>query len=172
MNNTANVFGSAHGMSATRLSEIKGSWLGGLTSAAVHTHMYKVSAHWRGLKVEEGVLGFWLGPQASMLPLVNRPLWVWICFMKKGKRTAFSTDVLDLMILIWTKMKLSTASSRSGSVSQNSATIRWGRKGVSLKYSVRKLQKRECCWTFLNYPWCLLPTRIKTFIHKKKCYSD
>ena len=41
-----------------------------------------------------------------------------------------------------------TASSRSGSVSQNSATIRWGRRRVSPKYSD---QKRECCWTVLIY---------------------
>ena len=40
----------------------------------------------------------------------------------------------------------------SGSVSQNSATIRWGRRRVSPKYSV---QKRECCWTVSIYFWCL-----------------
>ena len=47
----------------------------------------------------------------------------------------------------------STASSRSESVSQHSATIRWGRRRVSLKYSD---QKRECCWTVLKFLWSLV----------------
>ena len=49
----------------------------------------------------------------------------------------------------------STASSRSESVSQHSATIRWGRRRVSLKYSD---SKRECCWTVLKFLWdiCLV----------------
>ena len=38
--------------------------------------------------------------------------------------------------------------------SQSSATVRW-RQGRGLS---------ECCWTVLNYLWCLLPTCIKTFI--------
>ena len=37
-------------------------------------------------------------------------------------------------------------------------TIRWGRRRVSLKYSV---QKCECCSSVLISFWCLLPTRIK-----------
>ena len=41
-----------------------------------------------------------------------------------------------------------TASSRSGSVGHNSATICWGRRRVSPKYLV---QKCECCWTLSNY---------------------
>ena len=42
------------------------------------------------------------------------------------------------------------ASSGRGSVSRKLATIRWGWRRVSPKYSV---QKRECCWTVLNYFW-------------------
>ena len=50
----------------------------------------------------------------------------------------------------------STVNSRSGSVNCNSATIRWGRKRVSPKYSI---QKREFFFFFLSvliYLWCLL----------------
>ena len=61
----------------------------------------------------------------------------------------------------------SMASSRSESVSQHSATIRWGRRRVSLKYSD---QKCECCWTVLKFLWCLLPTRIKTFIQEQDTF--
>ena len=45
----------------------------------------------------------------------------------------------------------STASSRSESVSQHSATIRWGRRRVSLNFSD---QNREYCWTVLEFLSC------------------
>ena len=51
--------------------------------------------------------------------------------------------------------------SQGQSVSRNWATIRWGRRRVSLKYLV---PKRECCWTVLNHFWCLLPTGIYIYI--------
>ena len=54
-----------------------------------------------------------------------------------------------------------TSGFRRGSVSRNSASTRWGRWWVSPKYTD---QKRECCWIVLTYFWCLLPTRIRTFI--------
>ena len=53
------------------------------------------------------------------------------------------------------------ASSRSGSVGQNSATIRWGGRRVFLKYLV---YKRECCWIVLINFW-----RYRQFCNVQNC---
>ena len=60
-----------------------------------------------------------------------------------------------------------TSDFRRGSVSRNSASTRWGRWWVSPKYTD---QKCECCWIVLTYFWCLLPTRIRTFIRKTRLF--
>ena len=40
---------------------------------------------------------------------------------------------------------------------------------VSLKYLV---QKHECCWSVLNYLWCLLPTHIKNIHSRLRYFTD
>ena len=59
-----------------------------------------------------------------------------------------------------------TASSRSGSVSHNSATIRWGWRKVSPKYLV---QNHECCLTDLNYLWSSFSLILEQILPPSAC---
>ena len=64
---------------------------------------------------------------------------------REGEREL--SKIYDLLLPSSTRP---TVSSRSGSVSCNSSTIRWGQRRVSLKYLG---QNHECCWSVLNDLW-------------------
>ena len=103
------------------------------------------------------------GVTTKVLLVVVLEVSVWVVF--------FSLKFYDSLLETPRSRTSPTSGFRRGSVSRNSASTRWGQWWVSPKYSDLKC---ECCWIVLTYFWCLLPTRIRTFIRNliSVCYLD